>query len=102
METVKLPKRLQKVLQPKDKRRPRRSSAAIPPLVDDGSDSDESDTSDSGLKWRAVPRAELRTGFDDAAVLAFEELDDVEVIYEEQEGGGRVAKLAVSHSISLT
>lgn len=105
METVKFPKRLQRVLQPKNKRRPQPqppSLAAITP-VDDGSDSDESDTSESGgLKWRAVPRAELRTGFDDAAVLAFEELDDVEVIYEEQEGGGRVAKLAVSRSISST
>lgn len=103
METVKFPKRLQRVLQSKNKRRPQRLSDAELPSADSGSDSNESDASESEcLKWRAVPRAELRTGFDDAAVLAFEELDDVEVIYEEQEGGGRVVKLAVSRSIHPT
>lgn len=102
METVaaKFPKRLQRVLDAKNKRRTSRPSRPIPPLPQESSESssDESENEgEDGLGWRPVMRSHLKQGFDDAAVLAFEELDDVDVVYEEQEGGGKVAKLTVSY-----
>lgn len=49
------------------------------------------------LRWRPVPRAQLQSGLDDA-VLSFEEIDGVDVEFEEVEGGGRIAKFSASIS----
>lgn len=54
--------------------------------------------SEESLRWRPVPRAHLQSGLDDA-VLSFEEIDGVDVQFEEVEGGGRIAKFSVSSCI---
>ncbi|KAF8320485.1 DEAD-domain-containing protein [Clavulina sp. PMI_390] len=101
METakIKIPKALERQLQ---RRQARKSHSRVPPLPQaPDSDSDSDDGSASGettFAWRPVARSQLRTGFDDAAVLAFEEIDDVDVVYEETEGGGKVAKLQPKRS----
>lgn len=99
MEAVKLkiPKRLEAELQRRRKRRLSRPALRVPPLLAKSASesSDEASEDKEKLQWRPVPRSRLHTGFDDAAVLTFEEIDDVDVIYEDVEGGGRVAKLAV-------
>jgi hypothetical protein len=75
------------------KRKRRVSEPVAPVPTDDLSDGEESSV--NPLKWRPVARSNIRTGFEDAAVLAFEEIDGVDVHYEEVEGGGRIAKLSV-------
>jgi hypothetical protein len=108
METVKvkIPKSLELALQRRNKRRLSRHTE--PPEASPGSNTGtqpEDDEDRENLPWRPVARSQLRSGFEDAAVLAFEEIDGVDVIYEEQEDGQRVAKLAVrtsaSHGASL-
>lgn len=104
METVKLkiPKTLERELQRRRMKRTRRVKPPLPPSPTSASENSESED-DQKLLWRPVLRSQIRSGFDDAAVLAFEEIDDVNVVYEDLEGGGRVAKLAVlcSRSVSV-
>lgn len=97
METakVKIPKSLERALQRRNKRRLSRHSE--PPEAPSNSDpsSPEDDEDRGNLPWRPVARSQLRSGLEEAAVLAFEEIDGVDVVYEEQHDGRRVAKLAV-------
>lgn len=100
METVsaKMPKRLQRILEAKNKHRISRPSKPVPPIPRESSESSDGESEgEDGLGWKPVVRRHLKTGFDDAMVLAFEELDGVDVVYEEQEGGGKVARLAVCY-----
>ena len=113
--SVKLPDRLQRRL--KARKLQSSSKPSRPSLPVASSDNEESDkekeefaskpeSSSSGartqkddgrLQWRPVQRSQIKSGLEDAAVLEFEEIDDVEVVYEEAAGGRKIAKLVVSN-----
>lgn len=101
VETVvaKFPKRLQRVLEARSNRHS--SFAATSKLPKDTGDIGSEEEGD-GLDWKPVGRGHLKTGLDDAAVLAFEEIDDVDVVFEQYEGGGKVAKLTVCSMTLIT
>ena len=100
METVKLSipaGRLRPISRPR--KRKRLISTSPPQLHDEESphpenlqneSSNESSASIAG--WRPVPRTNLLSAFQDAAVLSLEEIDGVEVQYETTELG-KTAKL---------
>lgn len=99
--TAKFPKRLQRIIDQKHKQHLPRPSKLVPPIPVEASESSDSESEErDGLGWKPVGRSHLKTGFDDAAVLAFEELDGVDVVYEEQVGRGKVAKLTVRFAYS--
>lgn len=98
---VKIPKTLEHALRRRNKYRLSRHTEPVEVEASpyDNHDAQTGDSEDGErLPWRPVPRSRLRSGFEDASVLAFEEIDGVDVVYEEQEGGRRVAKLAVRTS----
>ena len=101
---VRVPKGLERALKQRKARKEARLAVTKAPADQDEPSSEdsgsESETEGSSIRWRPVNRSHM-TGFDDAAVLAFEEVEGVDVVYEEVEGGGRVAKLAVSVRSSL-
>ena len=98
--SLKLPARLQSKLE-KRKRRASSGKHQDLPSQEDVEDEDEDAVDSSGLLWRPVPRSNINSGFEDAAVLQFEEIDDVDVQYEDVPGGGRVVKLVVRCTLSL-
>jgi hypothetical protein len=98
MESAKLrvPKSLERALRHRNKRRLSRHTEPVKTTPGSNHESQPGlDEDAEPLPWRTVPRSRVRSGFDDTVVLSFEEIDGVEVIYEEQKGGRRVAKFAV-------
>jgi hypothetical protein len=97
--SVRLPERLRKRVKGQNLPRRRKVSRSLlssePTISPEKESGHDSRDEESGLVWRPVARSQLRSGFDDAAVLTFEEIDDVDIVYEELEGGRKRAKLAV-------
>jgi len=93
---VRVPKSLERALRHRDKRRLSRHTEPVKATPGSNHDSQAGHDEDGErLPWRTVPRSQLRSGFDDTVVLSFEEIDGVEIIYEEQKDGRRIAKFAV-------
>lgn len=107
--TVKLPRRLEKVTgkrkAPYKTGLSRKPAKTVPDHSEDDSlvegegtrPTTESPTiSHEHFSWKPVQRSQIRAGLDDAAVLTLEEIDDVDVVYEEDANGRKIAKLVVS------
>src|SRR4051794_22049909 len=103
MEAVALPSKFTpRVLKRKQKAiagssaRKRPHTASVDELASD------SDSEPNGLAWKPVARpagALLGSGLDeDGGLLMIEEIDGVDVEYQDAEGGGRIVKLKVSTS----
>lgn len=57
--------------------------------------------SDDPLRWRPVQRSHLQAGLDDA-VLSFDEIDGVDVEFEQLPDGGRIAKFSVGRCYTVS